>query len=179
MRTLLTVAAIAVVASAVPVSAEVVPTAPCEVPADTTVLGLTATSQAFAPSPIPAAGTDFDDLARNSDVPAPVVPYHEQSAVSFDYIVDVSGSSTVPAATKGNATLNLGWDNDSDFDMYVYDAAGNDIPVPNGFNPLSGAGESVTLTGVAHCTVLHVEVVNYAGLPTSAMTLGTTLKGLK
>lgn len=179
MRKFFIAAAIATVATALPATAEVEPTAPCAVPANTMVLGLAAASKSFSPSPVPAVGTDFDDLARNSGAPAPDVPYHKESTVSFKYIVDVSGSPTVPSALKGNPTLNLGWDNDSDFDMYVYDAAGKLIPTSNGFNPLDGSGETAALSGVAHCSVLRVDVVNYAGIPTSAMTLGTTLKNLK
>ena len=182
MRKLLLGTSFAVLAGVVPVSAQTAPqhTAPCEVPADTTVLGLEATKQSFSPSPIPAVGTDFDDLGR--EVGAPVtqeIPYHSQSAVVFNYIVDVSGSATAPYATKGNATINLGWDNDSDFDMYLYDSDGKLIETTNGFNPLNGSGETASLSNVAHCTTFRVEVVNYLGVPTSAMTLSTTLKGLK
>lgn len=201
MRKLLVGVSIAVLAGAFPAAAqeaEPVPTAPCDVPADTIVQGLSATSQSFSPSPVPSVGHDVEEEVPRSvnvpDAPDPVPPlplpervdvpvdnfgYHEESVTAFDYIVDVSGSSTVPFAVKGSVTLTLGWDNDSDFDLYVYDAEGNVLSDANTFNPLDGSGEIATLSSVPHCTVLHVEVVNYAGIPNSAMTLGGSLKSLK
>ena len=183
MQKLLIAAAVAVAASAIPASAEAVPTAPCDVPANTTVLGVAGTSKAFSPALVPAAGTDMDNTLNNGGpIPLPKVPnvpYHEQSAVVFNYIVDLSGSATAPSATTGDASLTLAWDNDSDFDMWIYDAAGDQIGAGTALNPIYGTGETATLSGIAHCTVVRVDVVNYAGVPTSAMTLSTSLKNLK
>lgn len=184
MRKLLVLIALAVAASAVPVSAEATPTAPCTVPADTAVLGVAPTTTEFSPAAVPAIGTDMDDTLRNGGFPFPMppipqVPYHEESAVVFNYIVDLSGSTAAASATTGNVTLDLGWDNESDFDVYVYGADGSLIGHSTAFNPMYGAGETATLADVPHCTLLRVDIVNYAGIATSAMTLNTSLKGLK
>jgi hypothetical protein len=76
-------------------------------------------------------------------------------------------------------SLTLGWGNDTDFDLYVYDAAGIEVARSVSFNPLDGAGEAVTLAQAAHCTRLHIEVVNYLGDPTQTLTLAGRLSKLR
>jgi hypothetical protein len=164
----------AILTSALPAVAQVLPTPACAAVPNTKALGLAGTNESFAPSPVPSVGTDFDDIAGQT-----IIGYHEQSVVAFDYVVDVSGSPTVPTATKADVSLTLGWGNDTDFDLYVYDATGNLVGSSVNFNPQAGAGEVVTLSLVAHCTRLHVEVVNYLGDPTSQLTLAGRLSKLK
>ena len=174
----LTVAAAMLVAA--PVTAEEivepVPTAPCEASEEFVTLGLDGAQESVTPSPIPAVGTDFDDLAEQ-----PMVGYHEQSAVSYQFRLDLSGSDTVVDAKTGNVNINLMWDNDGDYDLYVYDAEGNPIGEgANGFNPLDGAGENMMLSRAAHCTDFRVDIVNYLGAsPVTAMELAVKVSGLR
>lgn len=183
MRKLLAGAGLAVLATALPAGAETADaTAPCAAVDGTEVLTPAGLDEAFAPSPVPAVGHDFDDLAGEPPAPVPALPpleYRQESVVAFDYVLDVSGSTATPDAQQATVAIALGWDNDSDFDLYVYDAAGNVLSDANSFNPLDGSGEAASLGNVAHCTVLRIEVVNYAGVPTSAMTLDTKVTRLK
>lgn len=107
------------------------------------------------------------------------VPYNEASVTRFHYRADVSGSATKPLANRGTVELTLSWDNDSDFDLYVYDAEGNELGLSNSFNPLDGSGETLSFPDTYHCTDLRIDVVNYLGLPDSALVLDAKVKSLK
>lgn len=178
MRKIALAAAAAMVVAAAPVAAqtEPVPTAPCEASEEYTTLGIDGATEEVSPSPIPSVGHDFDDLAGRNDI-----NYHEQSAVSYLYRLDLSGSPDVPAATKGRVNLTLGWDNDGDYDIYVYDTEGNLIGEgANQFNPQAGAGEQMMLSNAAHCTDFRIDIVNYLGAsPVTAMELTAKVSGLK
>ena len=182
MRRLVPPVALALLVGAVPVGAEEpVTTTPCEASEEFPTLSVEGVEQAVTPSAIPAAGTDADDAARDFDVAAPDVPYHEQSAVSYQFRLDLSGSPTVPSAQTGNVTINLAWDNDGDYDLYLYDAAGKSIGEgANSFNPQTGAGESMMLSRAAHCTDFRVDIVNYlAPGPVTGMELSAKVSSLK
>ena len=173
----LAAAAAALLVSAAPVTAEEpVATQPCAASEEYTTLGLAGAKEDVTPSPIPAVGTDFDDLAEQ-----PTIGYHEESAVSYLYRLDLSGSPTLPTATKGRVNINLNWDNDGDYDLYVYDTQGKLIGEgTNGFNPLDGAGEAMTLSSAGHCTDFRIDVVNYLGAsPVTAMDLTLKVSNLK
>ena len=73
------------------------------------------------------------------------------------------------------------WDNDGDYDLYLYDVEGEPIGEgANGFNPLDGAGETMTLSRAAHCTDFRVDIVNYLGAsPVTAMELGLKVSSLR
>jgi hypothetical protein len=148
------------------------PTPPCATSEQFTTLGIAGKQTSFAPEPVPSVGHDII-----SDVQP--TPYHEESVTRFRYRVDVSGSTTKPFAKTANLSLTLSWDNDSDFDLYVYDKDDAALDDSVSFNPLDGAGEDVTLTAVAHCTDIRIDVVNYLGLPNSALVLNATLTSLK
>jgi hypothetical protein len=144
------------------------PTPPCATSEQFTTLGIAGKQTSFAPEPVPSVGHDITET-----------PYNEDSVTRFRYRVDVSGSTTKPFAKTANLTLTLDWDNDSDFDLYVYDKDDAALDDSVSFNPLDGAGENVTLTAVAHCTDIRIDVVNYLGLPNSALSLNATLTNLK
>ncbi|MGH2711044.1 MAG: hypothetical protein ACRDH9_07570 [Actinomycetota bacterium] len=167
--------AIALVALAAgPASAQTPePTPPCPTSEQFTTLGLTGMQESFAPEPVPSVGTDI----INDEVTP--MPYHEESVTRFRYRVDVSGSTAKPFAKTANVTLTLSWDNDSDFDVYVYDKDDAAIGESVSFNPLDGSGETIGLVGVAHCTDIRIDVVNYLGLPDSALVLDAKLTNLK
>lgn len=170
MRRLLILTLSALALSAIPAAAqeEPLPTPPCPTSEEFATLGLTGKDESFSPSPVPSVGHDILDE-----------PYKEESVTRFQYRLDVSGSETKPFATSASIELILGWDNDGDLDLYVYDANGNLLGESVNFNPLDGAGEMVFATCVAHCTDLRVDVVNYLGVPTSAVTLDVNVKNLK
>jgi hypothetical protein len=181
MRKIALSAAAALLLAAAPVTAqeaEILPTEPCEVSEEYTTLGLDGTTEDVTPSPIPAVGTDFDTLVDEDD---DSIPYHEESTVSYLFRLDLSGSEVVPDASTGNVNLNLMWDNDGDYDLYVYDAEGNAIGEgANGFNPINGAGEQMMLSRTAHCTDFRVDIVNYLGVsPVTAMDLTAKISSLR
>lgn len=160
--------------SALPASAQTAePTAPCAASEQFASLGVSGKKETFSPEPVPSFGTDIVN-----DFVTPM-PYHEESVTRFRYRVDVSGSTTKPFAKSANVVLPLSWDNDTDFDLYVYDKDGGALGESVNFNPLDGSGENVTLSGVAHCTDIRIDVVNYLGNPGSALVLDAKLTNLK
>ena len=185
MRKIALIAAAALFVAAAPVAAqeaEIVPTAPCEASEDYATLGIDGAVEEVTPSPVPSFSHDFDDLVEQvtgQDVPNR--DYPAQSAVTYLYRLDLSGSEAVPAATTAGVALNLNWDNDGDYDLYVYDTEGNLIGEgQNGFNPLDGAGEAMSLSNAAHCLDFRVDIVNYLGAsPVTEMTLTAKVSKLK
>ena len=186
MRKIALAAAAAMVVAAAPVGAqeatEPTPTAPCEASEEYTTLGIDGATEDVTPSPVPSFSHDFDDLVE--EVTGEDVPnrdYPEQSAVSYLYRLDLSGSDAAPAAKTARVALNLTWDNDADYDLYVYDTEGNLIGEgQNGFNPIDGAGEQMMLSNAAHCTDFRIDIVNYLGAsPVTSMELSAKISGLK
>lgn len=168
---LATVAALLV---AVPVSAEeetaaeVEPTAACEAPEEGAVLTPQGAEEDVLPPLVPSAAHHEIDEA-----------YPSGSVRQFIYRLDVSGSEEVPTATMANVLINLDWDIDGDYDLYVSDAnTGASLGESTAFNPASGAGEMVSLSRVQHCTDLLIEIVNYAAVATD-MTLTTQVSRLQ
>jgi hypothetical protein len=150
------------------------PTPPCPTSDQFLTLGNGAGKhETFSPQPTPSFPYDLinDNVQPTS--------YREESVTRFRYRIDVSGSATKPFAKTANVNLTLSWDNDTDFDLFVYDKDGGALGESVSFNPLDGAGENVTLTAVAQCTDIRIDVVNYLGAPTSALVLDGKLANLK
>jgi hypothetical protein len=155
------------------------PTAPCAASSEYTRVGSRGAHQDVTPSVFPHAVSveawAFEDETH----------YDERSVVRFKYRIDVSHSPAAPSARTADVRIQLSWDNDTDYDLYVYDTDGELLAVSYNTNlspilrPLSdwatGAGEVVLLPRVPHCKDLRVEIVNNFGLPTPEMTLDTTL----
>jgi hypothetical protein len=73
--------------------------------------------------------------------------------------------------------IDLNWDNDGDFDLYVYDSTDSLLGSSTDF--VADRVETVTLIGAVHCTDFRVEIVNFIAPPALSMTLDTTVSGLK
>ena len=117
---------------------------------------------------------------RHEDVTMPLVPLAgdtglEQSIARYTYRLDLSGSADVPNATQADVRFTLTWDDLSDLDLKVYDAAGTPLGQGAEFTIVAGALERVFLPDKAHCTDLRVEIHNFAGLPTSNVDLDVTV----
>lgn len=179
MRKTALAAAAAMLVAAAPVTAQeadIVPTEPCEASEEYTTLGVDGATEEVAASPVPAVGHDFDGIVGRDDI-----DYHEESAVSYRYRLDLSGSEEVPTATRARVNLDLMWDNDGDYDIYVYDAEDNLIGEgENQFNPETGAGEQMALSSAAHCSDFRIDIVNYLGVsPVTSMELTSRITSLK
>ena len=175
MRKLLAPSIAILILSATPLAAHARPagaTAPCDASDKFTTLGIDGKKESFAPEPIPSFGHDVPGLAGHP------VPYHEESVTRFHYRVDVSGSAAKPNANKATLDLKLSWDNDTEFDIYAYDTKDNLLGKSTKFNPQAGSGEAFTVDA-PHCTDVRIDVVNYLGLPTSALVLEAKLTSLK
>jgi hypothetical protein len=148
------------------------PTPPCPASEQFSTLGIDGKTEMFAPEPIPSVGHDIASLVEPT-------PYHEESVTRFRYRVDVSGSTAKPFANRATVDLTLSWDNDTDFDLYVYDAEDTLLDNSVASNPVSGSGEFLSFPDTYHCTDLRIDVVNYLGLPTSALVLDAKVRNLK
>lgn len=177
MRKLLAPVITILALTAVPVAAQTPPpepTPPCPTSEQFVTLGNGAGKhEAFSPQPTPSFPYDI----VNDNVQP--MTYREDSVTRFRYRVDVSGSATKPFAKTATVNLTLAWDNDTDFDLFVYDKDDNALGESVSFNPLDGSGENVSLAAVPQCTDIRIDVVNYLGLPTSALTLDGKLTSLK
>jgi hypothetical protein len=143
-------------------------TAPCPASDKYAPLGLNGVKKAVTPSPTPAVGHDVTGE-----------PYREEAVTRSFYRLDLSGSPTKPDAALGDVTIRLTWDNRTDFDMYVYDGAGSELGESVSSNFVSGVGrETVGVPALSHCQDLRIDVVNYLGLPTSALQLEITVANL-
>ena len=146
--------ALALVAPAT--AAEPVPTQPCE-PYDLTILG---------PS------------GAHKDVETPGSPLY-RSAVTYRFVLDLSGSPAVLAAKSATVKFDLSWDDSvSDFDMMVTDNEGAEHN-SRATNILYGTFEAVTLTGNPHCAQLGVTIRNFSGLPNTPIDLDITVTDLE
>ncbi len=147
------------------------PTAPCEQSSEYTNVGLAGAHEDVTPELIPGVPGDLlDDPDSEGN-------YRDESVVRLKYRIDVSGSSTTPSAQTADVRITLRWDNESDYDLYVYDASGELARSPSFV--LTGGVERIFLPQVAHCTDLRVDIINAVGLPTNEMTLDTTIGGLE
>jgi hypothetical protein len=154
------VVALALAVSPAAAQEEPIPTPPCPTSAEYPTLGLD---------------------GKHEDVDSPLLPDNpvapEESRILYKYRLDVSGSETNPFATKANVNIDLNWDNDGDFDLYVYDSSGSEVGSSTDF--LADRVESVTLIQTPHCTDFQVEIVNFLAPPALSMTLDTTVTSLK
>lgn len=143
-------------------------TTPCPASEKYAPLGVNGAKTPVTPSPVPAFPHDIQEE-----------PYREEAVARSFYRLDLSGSPTAPDATLGDVKVTLTWDNRTDFDLYVYDGADSELGRSVSSNFLSGVGkETVVLTTLSHCQDLRIDVVNYLGLPTSALQLELTVSNL-
>jgi len=149
---------------------EPVPTPPCEeVEGATLVDGDGAAVEAAAPV---LPNIVFNDAANTAGVP---VESPAQSLLELDFVLDSSGDAAVVDATRSPFTFSVGWDGDAgDFDVYLTDAAGNELGSGTSFNPLDGPGEVVGPVTVRHCSVVTLRIENYAGIPQTALDVSVT-----
>jgi hypothetical protein len=161
-RVVVGVAAVALALTVSPAVAqeEPVPTPPCPTSAEYPTLGLD---------------------GKHEDVDSPLLPDNpvapEESRVLYKYRLDVSGSEANPFATKANVNVDLNWDNDGDFDLFVYDSSGSELGSSTDF--VADRVEMVTLVQAPHCMDFQVEIVNFLAPPALSMTLDTTVSSLK
>ena len=156
---------LALVAAPAAAQTEPVPTPPCPTSDKYTTVGLAGKDEAVDPLFLPSAGSRDEPFASNSHA-------------NYLYRIDVSGSATNPFATKGNVTIDLSWEHDGDYDLYVYDSS--DSAIATGQNGFVGVRpETATLIGLPHCTDIRVEIQNYLAPPSFDMHLKTTISGLK
>jgi hypothetical protein len=152
------------------------------------VLALAVTPAAAQTEPVPTppcpTSTEYPTLGlagKHEDVDSPLLPDNpvapEESRVNYKYRLDVSGSETNPFATKANVAIDLNWDNDGDFDLYVYDSSDSLLGSSTDF--IADRVESVTLVGAVHCTDIRIEIVNFIAPPALSMTLDTKVSNLK
>ncbi|MGH2711045.1 MAG: hypothetical protein ACRDH9_07575 [Actinomycetota bacterium] len=167
MRRLILPTVAVVVLSATPIAAQVepVPTPPCPVSEEFPTLGLTGKHE------------DVDSPLLPDSVQPLGEPFASESYVDYRYRLDVSGSETKPFATKANVTVNLAWDNDGDFDLYVYDKDDSQLGSSTDF--VQDRVETVTLSGAAHCLDFRVRIQNFLAPPALEMALDTTVSNLK
>lgn len=173
MRTpvLATAAVAGLLALALPSSAAEL--APCDpVEGATTVRLADPSTTTFAAPSVP--GVAADTVAIADEGTADELRQSGSSTV-FRFVLDASGSS-VADATRAAGNVTLTWGDDSDFDMFVYDASGSEVGSGTTFNPQTGGGETASSGVQKHCSVFSVEVRNYLGAP-GEMTLGVKVAG--
>lgn len=133
------------------------PTAPCEISSDYAGVGPNGARESVSPTVLPLS-------------------FLKESVVSFKYRIDLSGSAENPSATLADVLIVLDWDNDTDFDLVVYDADGERLAFDDSAPVVDESNENVLLSRLPHCTDLRVDVHNQFGLPPGEMTLDTTLR---
>ncbi len=158
----------AMVAVALPSAVEASdPTAPCHPSPEYANAGLAGAHEDVTPAFMPS-WLDHETSGG----------YEDYSVVRFQYRIDVSGSPTKPFAQSADVRVTLGWDNPpSDYDLYVYDAAGQ-LVASSAKSPNLVGSEIAFIPEASHCTDLRVDIVNYIGLP-GEMTLDTTIGSLE
>ena len=164
----ITALVLAAPAGAQEVPEEPEPTPPCEESEEYATLGLDGATEDVEPALIPAVGHDILEE-----------PYREEAVTRYRYRLDVSGSEELPTAIRADVRFAVTWDNDGDFDLYVYDADGELLGSSTQFNPQAGAGETVQLSQIDHCADLTVEIVNYLASPLTTMEMRTTVSRLR
>lgn len=147
-----------------------VPTAPCSVSSEYTRVGLAGAHEDVTPVLIPGK----EDVADRD-----AYSYPERSVVRFKYRLDISRSSVSPFAQMADVRIALSWDNDSDYDLFIYDDKDELLAYSYRNNFETGRGELALVSQIPHCSDLRVDIVNTLGLPTREMTLDTTLGRLE
>jgi hypothetical protein len=153
-----------------------------------TSLALAAFPAAAQTEPVPTppcpTSTEYPTLGltgKHEEVDAPLLPDNpvapEESRVNYTYRLDVSGSETNPYATKANVTVDVNWDNDGDFDLYVYDK--DDSLLGSSTDFIQDRVETVVLSAAAHCLDFRVEIVNFLAPPPLEMSLDVKVSNLK
>ncbi|MGH2691532.1 MAG: hypothetical protein ACRDHM_03420 [Actinomycetota bacterium] len=159
------VVALALVATPAVAQTEPVPTPPCPVSSEYPTLGLGGKHE------------DVDSPLLPDTLQALGEPFTSQTYVNYKYRLDISGSETKPFATKANVAIDLNWDNDGDFDLYVYDSTDSLIGSSTDF--VADRVENVVLVGTPQCTDFRVEIRNFLAPPAVTMTLDSTVSSLK
>jgi hypothetical protein len=153
--------------SATPVAAQTdpVPTPPCAVSEEFPTLGLSGKHEDVDAPPLPDTAQALGE------------PFASMTHVDYSYRLDVSGSAEKPFATKANVGVNVAWDNDGDFDLYVLDKDGSELGSSTDF--VADRVETVVLSGAAHCLDFTVRIQNFLAPPPLEMTLDLTVSSLK
>ncbi len=157
MRTLVSLAAVAMLLTAIPAGADPVPVSePCtqdQVDAADFVVktgGLTdtvPTPTAMSPCP-PGAGGEPD-------------PFFNDAATTEIYTILVDVNPDHVAATP---TVSLTWEHTGDIDMDIY-KDGAVAGESHSFNPLDGNGETASAGKVKHCETFEIHIRNYISTP--------------
>ncbi|MGH2692017.1 MAG: hypothetical protein ACRDHM_05895 [Actinomycetota bacterium] len=159
------VAVLALIATPAAAQTEPVPTPPCAVSEEYPTVGLDGKHE------------DVDSPLLPDSLQALGEPFTSQTYVSYKYRLDISGSAEKPFATKANVAIDLNWDNDGDFDLYVYDSTDSLIGSSTDF--VADRIESVVLVGAPQCTDFRIQINNFLAPPSLAMTLDTKVSSLK
>jgi len=151
------------------------PTPRCGTSSEYAVVGPAGAHEDVTPAVTPSL---LIDILAHPLRPTDYSDYPEGSVVRFKYRIDVSGTSTKPFARTAGVRIGLRWDNTTDYDLYVYDANAHLLALSiHDNNSNHDSSEAVFIPHVRHCADLRIDVVNALGLPTTEMTLDTTIGG--
>lgn len=173
MRTLVSLAAVAMLLTAIPAGADPIPPAPVSQPCTQdqveaadyvlTTNGLTEvvpTPTAMSPYPL-GLGGEPDPLG-----------FQEAATDVYTILLDVN-----PDHVAATPNVSLMWEHTGDIDMDIY-SNGQLVGESHSFNPQDGNGENASAGKVKHCATFEVHIRNYISTP-GDITMDVTLSSLR